>query len=93
MIPPKQTNQGSQYTAVHPKPPALKPMLPSTTPSETKDDPMWQDFETEWLEVFVAYQSRKIFAVTFEGYGGIIVKSYDLLNSVDRQFTIFSPGQ
>jgi hypothetical protein len=37
--------------------------------SPLRNDPMWQDFETEGFEGLTPYRARNDFAVTFEGFG------------------------
>lgn len=51
---------------------SLTPTKLSTQSSELRNDPMWQDFESDGLSGFIPHTPRKTFAVTFEGLDGII---------------------
>jgi hypothetical protein len=63
------------------------PKALSTTETSLRNDPMWQDFETEGFEGLIPYRARNEFSVTFEGFVSLVEREYDLLNSADRNFT------
>lgn len=64
-----------------------QPKALSTTPSQYKDDKMWQDFEAEGFDGLAPYTPRRFFATTFEGLVGLIDRCYDALNVSDPTFT------
>lgn len=90
-VPSTSTARAEQIGVVSAKPiitdHSLKPSHPSTKPSELREDPMWQDFDGEGLDGFVAFRPRNNFTVTFEGLDAIIDQAYDTLNSGDRNFS------
>ncbi|XP_030755344.1 uncharacterized protein LOC115881811 isoform X1 [Sitophilus oryzae] len=58
--------------------------------SKVRDDPMWQEFEDDGLELMAYGRSRK-FAVTLEGLQPLIDQTYNALSIESRYFNTFVP--
>lgn len=66
----------------------IGPKKQSSKSSTPKNDPMCQDFDMEGFDGLTAYYPRCKFTTTFEGYIGLINKTYDVLAVEDKNFKI-----
>lgn len=71
------------------KVPDLKPKSLVNDATPMKNDPLWLDFEDHGFVGLTPYRGVNEFANTYEGLLPICEREYDLIGSVDRNFTKF----
>lgn len=64
-----------------------KPRNLSQNSTPLRNDPMWQEFDTEGFEGVTPYRPRRSFTDTMVGFQGLIDRVYELMNTADFTFT------